>query len=128
MSRSSSGPGIRIEGLPGDALGIVRFDEAGVMQFGEHSPFSIEDARRRTQEYDRRRYQSTVTENSHPQHGGFPADAEGGMWENENEEVSGEAVQEDEEEEEGGEMNEEQRGRARTPYQPAFYHVLTMTR
>lgn len=54
MSRSSSGPGIRIDGYSGDGLGIVSFDEAGLLQFGEHVPISLEEARRRTHDYERR--------------------------------------------------------------------------
>lgn len=54
MSRSSSGPGIRIDGYSGNGLGIVSFDAAGLMQFGEHVPISIEEARRRTYDYERR--------------------------------------------------------------------------
>ena len=45
MSRSSSGPGIAISEAPG---GIVRFEDAGSVQFGEHQPIILEDARRRT--------------------------------------------------------------------------------
>lgn len=33
-------------------IGIVRFDNAGQVQFGEHSPISLEEAGRRTREYE----------------------------------------------------------------------------
>ena len=46
MSRSSSGPGIAVEG----GLGIVQVD--GVVQFGEHDPVRVEDARRRAWEWE----------------------------------------------------------------------------
>lgn len=49
MSRSSSGPGLAIEGTPG---GIVRFEDAGSVQFGEHQPISMEEARRRMGEHE----------------------------------------------------------------------------
>ena len=45
MSRSSSGPGVRVPDAPG---GIVRFEDAGSVQFGEHQPISVEEARQRT--------------------------------------------------------------------------------
>ena len=45
MSRSSSGPGVAISDAPG---GIVPFEDAGSVQFGEHQPISFEEARRRT--------------------------------------------------------------------------------
>lgn len=48
MSRSSSGPGVAIPG------GIVHFDDAGSVQFGEHQPISLEEARRRTGLYEAR--------------------------------------------------------------------------
>ncbi len=51
MSRSSSGPGVAVSDAPG---GIVRFDSAGSVQFGEHRPISLEEARRRTWEYELR--------------------------------------------------------------------------
>lgn len=45
MSRSSSGPGVAIS----DAhSGIVPFEDAGSVQFGEHQPISFGEARRRT--------------------------------------------------------------------------------
>lgn len=46
MSRSSSGPGVAVEGSSGSGLGIVPFD--GHIRFGDHHPFSVEEARRRT--------------------------------------------------------------------------------
>ena len=49
MSRSSSGPGMAISDAPG---GIVRFDNAESVQFGEHQPISLEEARRRTWEHE----------------------------------------------------------------------------
>lgn len=52
MSRSSSGPGVAVEGQPG---GIVAFSpRPGFVQFGEHPPTSIEEAKRRAWEYERR--------------------------------------------------------------------------
>ena len=48
MSRSSSGPGVAVSG------GIVHFDDAGSVQFGEHQPISLEEARRRTGLYEAR--------------------------------------------------------------------------
>lgn len=48
MSRTSSGPGFAVAG--DFRPGIVRFD--GVVQFGEHEPVSVEDARRRAQDYE----------------------------------------------------------------------------
>lgn len=51
MSRSSSGPGLAVLDAPG---GIVRFDSAGSVQFGEHQPISLEEARRRTGEHEAR--------------------------------------------------------------------------
>ncbi len=44
MSRSSSGPGVAVSEAPG---GIVRFDDAASVQFGEHQPVVLEEARRR---------------------------------------------------------------------------------
>lgn len=52
MSRSSSGPGLALESPLG--LGIVRFDPAGQLQFGEHEAISLEEARRRTFEHEAR--------------------------------------------------------------------------
>ncbi|KAL8858371.1 MAG: hypothetical protein Q9178_005052 [Gyalolechia marmorata] len=49
MSGSSSGPGIAIQNY---GLGIVPFD--GHLRFGEQSPFSVEEARRRTSEWEER--------------------------------------------------------------------------
>lgn len=51
MSRSSSGPGFAVAGKDGE-LGIVRFD--GAVQFGEHEPVSVEEARRRAMDYEQR--------------------------------------------------------------------------
>lgn len=48
MSRSSSGPGVAVSG------GIVHFDDAGSVQFGEHQPISLDEARRRTGLYEAR--------------------------------------------------------------------------
>ena len=66
MSRSSSGPGIAISEAPG---GIVRFEDAGSVQFGEHQPIILEDARRRTtqqqeklRDSNRRREMQTLNE------------------------------------------------------------------
>lgn len=53
MSRSSSGPGLALES-PGVGLGIVRFDPAGQLQFGEQEPVNFEEARRRTLEWEAR--------------------------------------------------------------------------
>ena len=45
MSRSSSGPGVAVEGT---STGIVPFDNyPGSVQFGEHPPISVEEARSR---------------------------------------------------------------------------------
>ena len=54
MSRSSSGPGVAVETSPGHGLGIVRFDNVNTasVQFGDHAPVSVEDARRRTWAYE----------------------------------------------------------------------------
>ncbi|KAL8766672.1 MAG: hypothetical protein Q9209_006602 [Squamulea sp. 1 TL-2023] len=52
MSRSSSGPGVAIENSSGYGLGIIPFD--GHLRFGEHEPISVEDAQRRTLEWERR--------------------------------------------------------------------------
>ena len=49
MSRSSSGPGVAVSDAPG---GIVPFDSAGSVQFGEHKPISLEEARQRTWEHE----------------------------------------------------------------------------
>ncbi|KAL8924747.1 MAG: hypothetical protein Q9172_002565 [Xanthocarpia lactea] len=49
MSGSSSGPGVAIENY---GLGIVPFD--GHLRFGEQNPFSVEEARRRTSEWEER--------------------------------------------------------------------------
>lgn len=48
MSRTSSGPGFAVAGDFGP--GIVRID--GKVQFGEHEPVSVEDARRRALDYE----------------------------------------------------------------------------
>ncbi|KAF6235486.1 hypothetical protein HO173_006169 [Letharia columbiana] len=48
MSRSSSGPGVAVSDAPGR---IIRFDNAGSVQFGEHQPISLEEARRRTKQH-----------------------------------------------------------------------------
>ena len=48
MSRSSSGPGFAVEG----GLGIVPFD--GMVQFGEHEPVIVEEARRRVFDHEQR--------------------------------------------------------------------------
>ena len=51
MSRSSSGPGVAIDG---GSTGIVPFDNyPGSVQFGEHPPISVEEARLRTRELQR---------------------------------------------------------------------------
>ena len=47
MSRSSSGPGVAVQGNPG---GIVPFDNPDVVQFGEHPPVSVAEARMRAEE------------------------------------------------------------------------------
>ncbi|KAL8785752.1 MAG: hypothetical protein Q9195_008518 [Heterodermia aff. obscurata] len=52
MSRSSSGPGFAIESPAMGGLGIVPLD--GRVQFGEHEAISLEEARRRTGEYELR--------------------------------------------------------------------------
>ncbi|KAL9598742.1 MAG: hypothetical protein Q9219_004300 [cf. Caloplaca sp. 3 TL-2023] len=52
MSRSSSGPGVAIEGTSGHGLGIVPFD--GHLRFGDHNPISVEEARQRTYEWESR--------------------------------------------------------------------------
>ena len=48
MSRSSSGPGVALEGT--SSTGIVPFDNIypGSVQFGEHPPVSVQEARLRT--------------------------------------------------------------------------------
>ncbi|KAI9857649.1 MAG: hypothetical protein M1830_006369 [Pleopsidium flavum] len=51
MSRSSSGPGIAVEGA-NHGLGIAQF--GGKLRFGQHEPFSVEEARQRTLEHERR--------------------------------------------------------------------------
>ena len=51
MSRSSSGPGVAISDAPG---GIVPFEDAGSVQFGEHQPISFDEARRRTELHEAR--------------------------------------------------------------------------
>jgi hypothetical protein len=52
MSRSSSGPGVAVQGQPG---GIVTFaPNPGFVQFGEHPPTDIEEVRRRTVAHERR--------------------------------------------------------------------------
>lgn len=48
MSRSSSGPGVAVERTPGSVPTIVGFENPGSVQFGEHQPISVEEARRRT--------------------------------------------------------------------------------
>lgn len=109
MSRSSSGPGFRIDGIPGDGLGLVSFDEPGLVQFGEHSPISVEDARRRTDDYkiyllmmeDIARQRSRVEQKENRNDYG--------------------------EERMAGERDEEERGRARTPY-PDPRHASTIMR
>ena len=51
MSRSSSGPGVAVEGT---STGIVPFDNyPGSVQFGEHPPISVQEARLRTREMQR---------------------------------------------------------------------------
>ena len=51
MSRSSSGPGVAVEGA---STGIIPFDNyPGSVQFGEHPPISVQEARRRTRELQR---------------------------------------------------------------------------
>ena len=51
MSRSSSGPGVAVEGT---STGIVPFDKyPGSVQFGEHPPISVEEARLRTRQLHR---------------------------------------------------------------------------
>ncbi|KAL8896315.1 MAG: hypothetical protein Q9192_003160 [Flavoplaca navasiana] len=52
ISRSSSGPGVAIENSSGHGLGIVPFD--GHLRFGEQNSFSVEEARRRTLEWEGR--------------------------------------------------------------------------
>lgn len=52
MSRSSSGPGVAVQDPTGHGLGIVRFENAGSVQFGEHHPISLEEAARRTWEHE----------------------------------------------------------------------------
>ena len=48
MSRSSSGPGVAVEGT---SATIVRFDNyPGSVQFGEHPPISVQEARLRTRQ------------------------------------------------------------------------------
>lgn len=75
MSRSSSGPGIAISDAAGDGLGIVRFEDAGLIQFGEHPPISFEDARRRA--HQRRVLLSGEEARRGGLEGGF---VEGGEW------------------------------------------------
>jgi len=52
MSRSSSGPGVAVEGQPGGIVGFA--PNPGFVQFGEHPPTDIEEAKRRTMAYERR--------------------------------------------------------------------------
>lgn len=115
MSRSSSGPGILIDGYPGDALGIVRFDEPGLMQFGEHLPISIEEARRRT--YDReQRLLQLVSEEARLQKG-LSRNTQRGRHVHEEREENREGDEE-------GERDGEWRGRVRIPY-PDHHRVPT---
>ncbi|MCJ1365966.1 hypothetical protein MMC16_005091 [Acarospora aff. strigata] len=55
MSRSSSGPGIAIEGSGANTgPGIAQFQQAqGQLRFGQHEPFNIDEARQRTLEHAR---------------------------------------------------------------------------
>lgn len=53
ISRSSSGPGFAVERTPGSLPTIIGFDNhPGSVQFGEHPPVSVEEARRRTLEHE----------------------------------------------------------------------------
>lgn len=52
MSRCSSGPGVAVEGQPGGIVGFA--PHPGFVQFGEHPPTDIEQAKRRTEAYERR--------------------------------------------------------------------------
>lgn len=57
LSRTSSGPGLALDA--GNALGIipasgVAYYAREIVQFGSHSPISVEDARRRTWEHEQR--------------------------------------------------------------------------
>lgn len=74
MSRSSSGPGLALESPLG--LGIVRFDPAGQLQFGEHEAISLEEARRRTFEHEARLRQEAAR--SQERRGGRAGDAQQG--------------------------------------------------
>lgn len=56
MSRSTSGPGIALDGNAGLGIGIAQFGFGGngQLRFGQLEPFSVDEARRRTQERERR--------------------------------------------------------------------------
>lgn len=103
MSRSSSGPGIRIDGYSGEGLGIVGFDETGLIQFGEQLPINLQEARRRDYE---RRLLMLMNEESRQQR--VP---------NRNAEMGRHAQEEEDENREGdrGEREGGWRGRARIP-------------
>ena len=114
MSRSSSGPGILFDGYYGDALGIVRFDEPGLMQFGEHLPISIEEARRRTNDYERRLLLRMDEEARQQQKSVSRTPKTGRQVYEEGED--------DRQGDERGEREEELRRRGRIPY-PDFHRV-----
>ena len=115
MSRSSSGPGFRIDGYSGDGLGIVSFDEARLMQFGEHVPISLEEARRRTYDHERRLL-TLMSEEARQQKGVSRNTGRGRQVHEE--------VHENREGDGEGESHEEWRGRGRVPY-PDFQRVPT---
>ncbi|KAL8751221.1 MAG: hypothetical protein Q9184_006133 [Pyrenodesmia sp. 2 TL-2023] len=71
-TRSSSGPGVAIDDSFGHGgLAIVPFD--GRIRFGEHDPFSIEEARRRTEEWEwRLARESAATSRSRERSRGAP--------------------------------------------------------
>ena len=54
MSRSSSGPGVAVEHGPGSIPTIIGFDNPGSVQFGQHKPISVEEARRPTHSHEMR--------------------------------------------------------------------------
>ncbi len=121
MSRSSSGPGIRVEGAPGEGLGIFRFETAGLVQFGEQPPISIDEARRRTEEHERRIWLLKLTEKG--QRKGLDGD-ERGRTQRDGYGTMGWEWERERERNEGRE--DERRGRARMPY-PDFNPIPTMT-
>ncbi len=79
MSRSSSGPGLAIDdSFAHGGLAIVPFD--GRLRFGEHDPFSVEEARRRTEEWEwRLARESMATSRSTERSAGEPFEGQSAM-------------------------------------------------